>query len=275
MGLPSERLEQYRTQIDTIAGVLQRLDSYLFEAIDSAQDRHGITGHLLEIGVYQGRSAIVLGFLRKNSEQLHLCDPFEAPSVDSPNFLADTLDWYNGYNQDLVEANYLRFHDQLPHIHACSSRELHDRLEPALFCFIHLDGSHDEETIHSDFELARKLLVDGGVLAISGYRNVYTLELAAAVWKEVATSSLVPLCATESHLFVSWSPAQLAEPDDLLARFEAIPQAIVERKDAVPVIRSLPVQERTLRSTVRSFVPPVLWPLAHRLASLLSANGDH
>ncbi len=118
MGLPSERLEQYRTQIDTIAGVLQRLDSYLFEAIDSAQDRHGITGDLLEIGVYQGRSAIVLGFLRKNSEQLHLCGPFEAPAVDSPNFLSDTLDWYNDYNQDLVEANYLRFHNQLPHIHA-------------------------------------------------------------------------------------------------------------------------------------------------------------
>ena len=51
-------------------------------------------------------------------------------------------------------------------------------------------------------------------------------------------------------------PPSSPEPDDLLARFEALPQAIVERKDAVPVIRSLPVQERTLRSTIWSFVPP-------------------
>jgi len=57
----------------------------LFRKINELQHAEGKTGDLLEIGVYRGKSAILLGYLLQGEERLVLCDLFGAPAPTADN----------------------------------------------------------------------------------------------------------------------------------------------------------------------------------------------
>lgn len=258
----------YRKHMGYIHGSLGQQDTYVFEVFDELQGLGNVNGDLLEIGVYQGQSAILLGFLRRNEERLHVSDPFVGPSAHDPDFLKGSVAYYQSYSRELFETNYLRFHDDLPCIHVCSSLDLYDRLEPASFRFIHIDGSHRREVIRSDIALAQKLLVEGGIIAFNNYRTTATLEHSAAVWKEVANNSLTPLCATESELYLTGSSRRLIHPEELIARLRAIPSLTVVSPlfgdTIVPMVRAQ-TRPSVMIFQLKSYIPPILWHLARRL----------
>jgi len=56
--------------MDTVEGWFVRLDAEMFIAVNRWHHQAGVTGDLLEIGVYQGRSAILLGWLGADGEHL-------------------------------------------------------------------------------------------------------------------------------------------------------------------------------------------------------------
>jgi predicted O-methyltransferase YrrM len=61
----------------SIPGWFERADAEMFSAIDLAQRTAGLVGDILEIGCYQGSSAILLGYLRRPNERMVVCDLFE------------------------------------------------------------------------------------------------------------------------------------------------------------------------------------------------------
>ena len=164
-------LEAYVARMGDIHGAFDHPDPYVIEAISADQSERGVAGDLLEIGSYQGRSAIVLGYLLREGETLHVCDSFPAPNAEDPDFLAHTIDWYETYSQTIFEQNYLGFHPELPVIYPHGSLELPGKLEPKSFRFVHLDGSHTAEALQSDISLAKHILIDDGVIAFSEYRS--------------------------------------------------------------------------------------------------------
>ncbi|MCZ6456007.1 MAG: class I SAM-dependent methyltransferase [Actinobacteria bacterium] len=261
----SDGLDAYIPRMGDIHGAFHNVDAYVFEAISESQVESGATGDILEIGAYLGRSAIVLGYLLGENETLHICEPFPNPSAAHPDFLPETIDWYETYTQEIFEENYLRFHDELPEIYAHTSFELPGKLAPKSFRFVHLDGSHNAEALESDISLTKDILIDRGVISFSVYRNMSTLEVAAAVWGEVAESSLFPICATESHLYASVTPYSSAETADLHARLQSTPRMNVVPSEfrGVEVALMQPVPSAKLKS----YVPPVLLPLARRARS--------
>lgn len=62
-------LEHYSKDLQKIPGWFWPVDMFLFGGIDQLQKTEALTGDILEIGVYQGKSAVLLGhFLRPHEE---------------------------------------------------------------------------------------------------------------------------------------------------------------------------------------------------------------
>lgn len=66
----------------TIPGWLDKFDARLFLSVQETQREAAITGDVLEIGVYLGRSAALLGYFVRPDERFVACDLFVMPGKD-------------------------------------------------------------------------------------------------------------------------------------------------------------------------------------------------
>ena len=189
--------------INTVAGWMQLRDAKLFDAIDAKQRELGITGDLLEIGCYQGTSAILLGYMRDQNERLVICDLFDG-TPQSPEDDVERERYYAPNIRQGFEANYLRFHPALPEIIASPSSSLYNAGLGRTFRFIHIDGSHAYEQVRSDLLLAKQLLIPGGAVVFDDITSPHTPGVQAAVWEGVLRDALVPLFQT-IKLYATWS----------------------------------------------------------------------
>ena len=180
-----------------IDGWLSRLDAELIVAISSSQNIAAISGNLLEIGVYRGKTAILLGHLARASEAFHVCDIFEEASSDS-TFSAEI---YTGLQQSQFEANYLRHHSALPIIHCVPSNQMSELIS-GTFRLVHVDGSHLYEGVRSDLVLAKQLLTAGGVVVADDFRSLHTPGVSAAVWESITLGALDLVAVTNSKAYL-------------------------------------------------------------------------
>ena len=103
-----------------VPGWFDALDQALFSWFLSEQTAAGQTGDLAEIGVFKGKSAILIGDHLKLGEVFTVIDLFEDPS-ENPQTEAEQKA-YAGLTQRVFEANYLRFHSHLPTVIRGESR---------------------------------------------------------------------------------------------------------------------------------------------------------
>ena len=186
------RHEYIVTGRDTVPGWFLRTDAELFDAIDVAQRQAGITGDLLEIGCYQGASAVLLGFMRNPGERFIVCDIFDGDTL-SPENETERERFYTDLSRQSFKTNYLRFHDELPEIVAGPSAALFDEGLERSFRFIHVDGSHAYDVVRSDLLLCKRLLTPGGVVVFDDIVTMHAPGVPAAVWEGVLSDELVPL----------------------------------------------------------------------------------
>jgi hypothetical protein len=199
-------LERFLAGLDAIPGWFSLLDAHLFIAFDRLQRKAGIRGDLLEIGVYRGRSAVLLGYLLGSGEGLVGCDIFEAMPPDESNRMEQTL-WYGGLTRQLFEDTYRRYHVVPPTIVAAPSVELRRHLGGMpRFRMIHVDASHTYDNVRADLATARALLIDGGIVVLDDYRAIHSPGVAAAIWRDVAETDLLPVCLTAAKMYAMWSP---------------------------------------------------------------------
>ncbi|MGO9029918.1 MAG: class I SAM-dependent methyltransferase [Acidimicrobiales bacterium] len=199
---------------DTVPGWFQRTDAVLFDAIDSAQRRAGITGDILEIGCYQGASAVLLGYLRQPGERFIVCDLFDG-AVTHPEDVVERQRFYTDLSRRTFETNYLKFHRDLPEIIAGPSSGLFD-LGLARTCrLIHVDGSHTYDVVRSDLLLSRQLLMPGGVVAFDDIISMHTPGVTAAVWEGVLRDELVPLFQSRKFYGTWGAPCHIDIPEEL------------------------------------------------------------
>jgi hypothetical protein len=183
---------------DLVPGWFTELDASLFRAVDVAQRAGGVAGDVLEVGVFLGKSAILLGYLLRRDEELVAWDLFSGASGAEE---ADAA-FYRDLSQAAFEENYRRFHERPPTAVAGPSTELPAAGLGRRFRIVHVDGSHRYEIARSDIASALDLLVDGGVLVVDDYRTVpHALGVAAAVWEAVTAGRLVPVLASDQKLY--------------------------------------------------------------------------
>ncbi len=204
---PSWRLPgavTYRDALDTIAGWFYPMDILLFEFILGCQLRDGIRGDVLEIGAYEGKSAILLGYGLRDDEALVVCDLF---GLDPTDFEVPTegMQDYTGLTLDRFYQNYDRFHPRRPHLEVCPSWQLGERIGGRRFRFIHIDGGHAYECVQTDIRIAIDHAAEDAVIVLDDYRSPHTPGAAAAVWEATLGGFLYPFGITETKLYATAS----------------------------------------------------------------------
>ena len=235
---------------ETVPGWFYQADAMLFDAIDVAQERVGITGDILEIGCYQGTSAILLGYLRKPEERFVVCDLFDGPTVNAEN--AQERDrFYMDLSRHSFETNYLRFHELLPDIVAGPSSTLFECGLARTFRLIHIDGSHQYEAVRSDLLLAKELLLPGGIVVFDDIVTMHTPGVTAAVWEGVMNDGLIPLFQSRKFYGTWGSRIDMRLPEEL-PRFshEVLGHMMFNIEDAPPPAPvAAPPADSALRTT--------------------------
>ena len=208
-----ETAGDYIRMLDEIPGWFTALDARLLIGVDDLQKQRGTSGDLLEIGVYMGKSAILLGYLPRHAESLIVCDVFgEVGGLEEEN-VNESATWYSGLRRGAFESQFLRFHRALPTVWQMPSTSI-DRAERAGTCrLIHVDGAHTYEAVREDIATARALLGPGGVAVFDDWATPHAVGVHVALWEEFLRGDLRLLCLSPVKLYATWDPAGLRRED--------------------------------------------------------------
>ena len=210
---------EYLAIRDSVPGWFADVDATLFIGVDALQRAHGTRGDLLEIGVFYGRSAILLGYLARPGEALVTCDIFEDVQALSDEGQAEHAGIYRSLRREEYEQHYRRFHATLPTIIAAPSSTLDADAWRGRFRIIHIDGGHQYDVVREDIRLARKMLAPGGVVIFDDWCQPHCPGVSMAVWEEYLRGDLIPLALTDAKLYGKWDPSGVSSEalDDWIA----------------------------------------------------------
>jgi hypothetical protein len=202
-------LTRYRDHLGSVPGWFAEVDARCFVVADRCQTAAGTRGDLLEIGVYHGKSAILLGDLCKPGETLVVCDIFEEEAGVSAENRAEHRAYHGDLRRSAFEAHYRRFHPELPTIIAAPSATLDRERLAGRFRLVHIDGSHTETDVRQDILTARQLLGPGGVVIFDDWAQAHCPGVALAIWEEYLRGDLTLLGLTLSKMYATWDPRGL------------------------------------------------------------------
>ena len=239
--------------LDDIPGWFYWTDRAMFDAVLTAQ-AGSPPGHLVELGTYLGKSAVVVGAHRRSGERFVVIDLFERTDLlgaEADANRAESLRSYRSLTQQAFEHNYLTLRGELPEVVVGMSSVVVDHLPEQSVRFIHIDASHLYDAVAEDVRSAARLLRPGGVVVLDDYRSEHTPGVAAAAWEAVFTAGMVPVALTTQKLYATFSDPGLvrAAAAELVATDERI-WSETQRIGGHPVVRLGPsalVKERDRR----------------------------
>ncbi|WP_445161472.1 class I SAM-dependent methyltransferase [Mycobacterium sp. Dal123C01] len=194
----------YTEEMDQVDGWFYQADVELFGNLLARQTAEGIKGDLLEIGAYQGKSAILMGYGLRDDEEFVICDLFGAV-MEHADIAQAPRQEYSGLEQEQFLANWDRFHTRRPTLEVCESSALD--LGDRMVRFSHIDGCHSYQCVAKDISLVVTHTAKRGVIAMDDYRGVQTPGVAAAVWQAVGNGLLFPFAATYTKIYACTSAA--------------------------------------------------------------------
>jgi hypothetical protein len=216
-------------------------------------------GDLVELGVYLGKSAVLMGDFKADDETFTVCDLFGASSGDDAND-RENASSYRTLDRQSFERNYLALHDELPVVVQGLSSVIVDHVKPDTARFVHIDASHLYEHVAIDVESARHMLLPDGVVCFDDFRSPHTPGVAAAVWEAVWNKGLNIICVTSKKLYGTFGdpvPHQeklrewLAGVDRLNSETQVIGDREIVR---ISARRATPTAKAGWRSRVRRLV---------------------
>lgn len=196
------------TSYNDVPGWFNILDKLLFETLLESQAPLTGDGTLVEIGVYLGRSAVVMGAHKRPDERFVVVDLFGSDAElgstpeDEANRRENKID-YPTLNRQQFEANYLALHPELPEVVAGLSSTIIDHVQPGTARFVHVDASHMYDKVAADISNTRTMLLPEGVVVLDDFRAQHTPGVAAATWEAVA-QGLRPFALTERKMYATW-----------------------------------------------------------------------
>jgi predicted O-methyltransferase YrrM len=241
---------------NTVDGWFERVDAELFLAINDIQAAEHLCGGLLEIGVYLGKSAILLGYLRAAGETLVVCDPFK------PEALNDGSVHYADLTRRAFEDSYRRFHRDLPEVYGVVSSGLVNAAGLSrTLRFIHVDGSHEYVSVAEDIEIVREVMTNGGVAVFDDIYSRHTVGVQAAVWEAIARQALAPFAITADKIYVTQPGHVTAWLDALKAYLAEVPgfEVVVHRLSHNSILQVVHYQRVPFLTRVkRGITPPAI-----------------
>ena len=140
--------------------------------VDSLLSKQSKNGDLLEIGVYRGRSAALIGRHLRSNERLTLVDITDYLDRDSIKPFSESVDF------KICSSEMLKF------VFSGTYNALKGRCR-----FIHIDASHAYRPTLLELKLADQLLAkSGGFIAMDDFANLNYGQNIAAIFKYLYTS---------------------------------------------------------------------------------------
>ena len=267
-------MSRYVQEMASVPGWFLEVDARLFVGVDSLQLARGIRGDLLEIGVYYGKSAILLGYCVRRGEHLMVCDVFEEVGGLAEESVAEHITYHAHLRRAEFERHYRRFHPELPEIVAAPSTSLDRDQLAGRFRLVHIDGGHAYEVVREDILTARRLLAKGGVVVLDDWSQPHCPGVALALWEEYLRGELVPLCLTGTKLYATWDSDGLTSQDlddwaatqpDLEVSYahrlvgHEVRRYVQKKADGLSPARAAAMPRvSALRRAIRQLAPPIL-----------------
>jgi hypothetical protein len=166
-------------EIKTLPGYFTYDDVVAFTLLLHIQNISGVTGDILEIGSYHGRSTVVIGRCVRPGERFIVCDTFERaveetyPDPPSPEGLRRTL---------------ARLAPNLRQVDIRASRSDELDLDGVVLRFAHIDGGHSHDVALHDLRFTASHLAPDGIIAVDDYQHPMWQDVTTAVDAFVAES---------------------------------------------------------------------------------------
>jgi len=158
-------LAEYHERFETVRGFVHPTSLVIWDALLAFQARSNVEGPLLEIGVYYGKSALLLAMHSREQEPLYLVD------------FSDFVDVAQRTIAAVKPANVTVFKVKSS---ASSFRQFAGRNARSMR-WIHIDGDHRAETAENDLQLANLLLSNLGIICVDDFFNPRYPHLAYVV----------------------------------------------------------------------------------------------
>ena len=151
-----EHVEKLWSASASLPGWFRKEAAHLLGLLDYAHQREGIRGDLFEIGVFHGKSTLLLaGMVDPEREKLGVCDSFKFRTADCTPPREVFLE---NFHNVFPSADFLR-------VYAKRSQEL-TQDEIGTCRLIHIDGAHSLEAVTADLELASDCIDPRGVIVL-------------------------------------------------------------------------------------------------------------
>lgn len=181
--IDKNKLNNYLILMDFIEGWFLNEAAEFFLWVDYIQKKNGISGNLIEIGTYQGKSAILLALMVTiNKEKFAICDDFDNKKNKIPVkqlFLKNLKSFFNDIS--------------FTEIYSKKSSQLNSE-ECKNIRFFHLDGGHSAEETYQDLKLASESIIESGIIAIDDLFNEFWPGVMEGIYKFLASNKeIVPV----------------------------------------------------------------------------------
>jgi hypothetical protein len=193
------------TGMAQVAGWLSPLDVAVFTSLLVAQTTASIEGDLAEIGVWQGKSAILLSHFVDTGETLYAVDVFdlyypgEVPS--SPT---------KPYANPATFSENLRTHGCPPAVTPIASDTRRDdslvaKLSGRGVRFFHIDGGHSYDHVVADCATALAVVAESSVVVLDDFMQIDNPPVTEAIIDTFrsAPNGLVPFATTRKKLYLA------------------------------------------------------------------------
>ncbi len=151
-----------------IPGWFFRDDMLYFYYVGLAQIDLGVAGSVCELGVFEGKSLVLLGMIKRESEDLIGIDKFDQREK---NTVIENLGKYD-LVAELFQANTTK----------CTLEWARDFfLRPVRF--LHIDAGHDFFEVYRDLLLFSRVVADAGVIVLDDYNDREFPGIEAAVYE--------------------------------------------------------------------------------------------
>lgn len=209
-------------KFEDIPGWFMPIDQAAFSWILKFQNRTQPEGALVELGVFKGKSAVVIGNFRRSGEVFTACDLFDDIETDEA---ADPVEQRFFKSQSLTQAeferNYLAFHRELPRIVKGPTSVVTRYVAPESARFVHIDAGHTYGLVREDTASARTMLRKDGVVVFDDYRKAGALGCGAAVFEALLNEGLKPIANTDFKLYATWGDPEPYQKEIAARAFEA------------------------------------------------------
>jgi predicted O-methyltransferase YrrM len=260
-------LQDCFARIDTIHGWFQPSAALLFMAYQQVIAPTVSPGHVLEIGVHHGRSAIAVAALRGPGKQFYAIDLFD--ELQEKNISGSGLG-----NRATFLRNMKAFFGDIAFVRpiTAASADLHPGDLGGGFTFCHIDGGHSAKETYHDLDLCCRISAPGGLIALDDYFHAGFPGVSEGAVRFMIDHSdeLVPLAVGYNKVIFQRAPVASDANAKLSATFPQLPKtgitfwerpAFLFHENLVPFIdlsASTPQRLVTRRRSVSALIEPQL-----------------